>query len=112
LPELPTKIMLNVGTPESAFKASFLPNDGVGLARVEFIFADKVKVHPLALYNYGKLKDKKLKAQIDQITAGYKDKKEFFVEKLAEGVAQIAAAFHPKHVIVRFSDFKPTNTAN
>lgn len=106
LPSLPTKIMLNVGTPDGAFKASFLPNDGVGLARVEFIFADKVKVHPLALCNFSKLKDKKLKAQIEQITAGYKDKKEFFVDKLSEGVAQIAAAFYPKHVIVRFSDFK------
>jgi pyruvate,water dikinase len=106
IPELPTKIMLNVGTPDGAFKASFLPNDGVGLARVEFIFADKVKVHPLALINFVKLKDKKLKAQIENITAGYKDKKEFFVDKLAEGVATIAAAFYPKHVIVRFSDFK------
>ena len=106
VPELPTKIMLNVGTPDGAFKASFLPNDGVGLARVEFIFADKVKVHPLALINFAKLKDKKLKAQIENITAGYKDKKEFFVDKLAEGVATIAAAFYPKHVIVRFSDFK------
>ena len=106
VPVLPTKIMVNVGTPDSAFKTSFLPNDGVGLARVEFIFADKVKVHPLALYNFAKLKDKKLKAQIEKITAGYKDKKEFFVDKLAEGVATIAAAFYPKHVIVRFSDFK------
>lgn len=106
LPKLPVKIMLNVGAPEGAFKASFLPNDGVGLARVEFIFANKVKIHPLALYNYSKIKDKKLKTQIDQITVGYKDKKEFFVDKLAEGVAQIAAAFYPKNVIVRFSDFK------
>lgn len=106
LPELPTKIMLNVGTPEGAFKASFLPNEGVGLARVEFIFADKVKVHPLALINFSKLKDKKVKAEIEKITVGYKDKKDFFVDKLAEGVAQIAAAFYPKHVIVRFSDFK------
>ncbi|MCU0653192.1 MAG: phosphoenolpyruvate synthase, partial [Candidatus Pacebacteria bacterium] len=106
IPQLPTRIMLNVGTPESAFKASFLPNDGVGLARVEFIFADKVKVHPLALINFAKLKDKKLKAQIEKITGDYKDKKQFFVDKLAEGVATIAAAFYPKHVIVRFSDFK------
>jgi len=106
IPELSSKIMLNVGTPDGAFKASFLPNDGVGLARIEFIFADKVKVHPLALSNFAKLKDKKLKSQIEAITAGYKDKKEFFVDKLAEGVAQIAAAFYPKHVIVRFSDFK------
>ena len=106
LPKLPTKIMVNVGTPDSAFKSSFLPNDGVGLARVEFIFADKVKVHPLALYNFSKLRDAKLKLAIEAVTFGYKDKKEFFVAKLAEGVAQIAAAFYPKPVIVRFSDFK------
>jgi len=106
IPTLPTKILVNVGTPESAFKTSFLPASGVGLARVEFIFADKVKVHPLALYNFAKIKDKKLKAKIEQITSGYKNKKEFFVDKLAEGVATIAAAFYPKHVIVRFSDFK------
>lgn len=106
LPKLPTKIMLNVGTPENAFKASFLPNDGVGLARVEFIFADKVKIHPLALYHFDKIKDPKLKSKINEITRGYADKKEFFVAKLAEGVAQIGAAFWPKPVIVRFSDFK------
>jgi pyruvate,water dikinase len=98
--------MLNVGTPDTAFKSSFLPNDGVGLARVEFIFADKVKVHPLALYHYDSIKDRALKKRIDQITAGFPDKKEFFVSKLAEGVAQIGAAFWPKPVIVRFSDFK------
>lgn len=106
IPKLPVKIMLNVGTPEIAFGASFLPNDGVGLARLEFVFADKVKVHPLALCDFAKLKDKKLKKQIEEITAGYKDKKEFFVDKLSEGIATIAAAFYPKHIIVRFSDFK------
>ena len=106
LPKLPVKIMLNVGTPDSAFKSSFLPNDGVGLARVEFIFADKVKVHPLALYHFNDLKDAVLKKNIEEITVGYPDKKEFFVSKLAEGVAQIGAAFWPKPVIVRFSDFK------
>jgi pyruvate,water dikinase len=106
IPALPTKILVNVGTPESAFKTSFLPVSGVGLARIEFIFADKVKVHPLALYNFAKIKDKKLKAKIEKITAGSKDKKEFFVDELAEGVAMIAAAFYPNHVIVRFSDFK------
>ncbi len=106
LPKLPVKIMLNVGTPDSAFKSSFLPNDGVGLARVEFIFADKVKVHPLALYHFNDLKDAVLKKKIEEITVGYPDKKEFFVSKLAEGVAQIGAAFWPKPVIVRFSDFK------
>ncbi|MFA5746547.1 MAG: phosphoenolpyruvate synthase [Candidatus Paceibacterota bacterium] len=106
LPELPTKIMLNVGSPDAAFRASFLPNSGVGLARIEFVFADKIKVHPLALYNFEKIKDKKLKGQIEALTIGYKDKKQFFISKLAEGVAQIGAAFYPKPVIVRFSDFK------
>ncbi|MFA5249540.1 MAG: phosphoenolpyruvate synthase [Candidatus Paceibacterota bacterium] len=106
LPKLDTKIMLNVGAPDAAFKSSFLPNSGVGLARVEFIFADKIKVHPLALYNFAKIKDKKEKAKIEEATFGYKDKKEFFVNKLAEGIAQIGAAFYPKPVIVRFSDFK------
>jgi len=106
LPQLPAKIMLNVGTPEAAFKASFLPNGGVGLARVEFIFADKVRIHPLALINFSKIKDKAIKSKIEAITFGYKDKKEFFVDKLSEGIATIAAAFWPKPVIVRFSDFK------
>ncbi len=106
LPKLPVKIMLNVGAPEAAFKASFLPNGGVGLARVEFIFADKVKVHPLALINFSKIKDKKTKLKIEAITAGHKNKKQFFVDKLSEGIATIAAAFYPKPVIVRFSDFK------
>lgn len=105
-PKLPVKIMLNVGTPDGAFKSSFLPNDGVGLARIEFIFADKIKVHPLALYHFNHIKDLNLKKQIEEITVGYTDKKEFFVAKLAEGVAQIGAAFWPKPVIVRFSDFK------
>jgi pyruvate,water dikinase len=104
--------MLNVGTPDSAFKSSFLPNEGVGLARVEFIFADRVKVHPLALYNFSKIRDAKLKRQIELATAGYKDKKEFFVAKLSEGVAQIAAAFYPKPVIVRLSDFKSNEYAS
>lgn len=106
MPEISTKIMLNVGTPDLAFKSSFLPNSGVGLARVEFIFADKIKVHPLALYNFEKIKDKKLKKEIENLTLGYKDKKDFFISKLAEGIAQIGAAFYPKPVIVRFSDFK------
>ncbi len=106
LPKLPVKVMLNVGTPDTAFTHSFLPNDGVGLARVEFIFADKVKVHPLALYNYDNVRDAKLRAKIDDVTRGFGDKKEFFITKLAEGIAQIGAAFWPKPVIVRFSDFK------
>jgi pyruvate,water dikinase len=106
IPKLKTKIMINIGAPEIAFKTSFLPNDGVGLARIEFVLAEKIRIHPLALCHYKQIKDKKLKEQIDKLTVGYKDKKQFFIDKLAEGVAQIAAAFWPKPVIVRFSDFK------
>jgi len=111
LPEIKTKIMMNIGDPRSAFKASFLPNSGVGLAREEFIIAEKIKVHPMALYDYEKIKDKKLKKQIAEITVEHKDKKDFFIKELAEGIAQIAAAVYPKEIIVRFSDFK-TNEYN
>ncbi len=107
-----TKIMMNLGEPDQAFLSSFIPNDGVGLARLEFIINNYIKVHPLALINYNKIKDAKVKKQIDEITKGYKDKKQFFVDKLAEGVAMIAAAFHPKDVIVRLSDFKSNEYAN
>ncbi len=106
IPKLKTKIMINIGAPDVAFKTSFLPNDGVGLAREEFIISEKIRIHPLALYYYQKIKNKKLKEEIDKITLGYKDKKQYFIDKLAEGIAIIAAAFWPKKVIVRFSDFK------
>jgi len=107
IPKLKTKIMVNLGAPEIAFKTSFLPVEGVGLAREEFIIAEKIKIHPLALYYFNRLKDKKLKKKINQITIEHKkNKKEFFVKELAEGIAHIAAAFYPKPVIVRFSDFK------
>ena len=106
IPKLPTKIMVNIGAPEIAFRTSFLPNDGVGLAREEFIIAEKVRIHPLALYHFSRLKDKKVKKKIEEITQGYKDKKQYFIDKLADGIAQIAAAFWPKPVIVRLSDFK------
>ena len=106
VPKLKTKIMINIGAPDIAFKTSFLPNSGVGLARIEFVFAEKIKVHPLALYHYNKIKDKKLKSEISKITFGYKDKKQYFIDELAEGISQIGAAFYPKPVIVRFSDFK------
>jgi pyruvate,water dikinase len=114
IPKLPTKIMVNIGAPEIAFKTSFLPNDGVGLARIEFVLAEKIRIHPLALYHYHELKkqakkDKKIKEivkKIDELTIEHKDKKEHFIKELAEGVSQIAAAFWPKPVIVRFSDFK------
>lgn len=107
-----TKIMLNIGIPETAFRASKLPNDGVGLARLEFIIAEKIRVHPLALYHYHKIKDKKIKEKINQITIEHKDKREYFVKELAEGIGQIAAAFYPKPVIVRFSDFKTNEYKN
>ncbi|KKR32761.1 MAG: Phosphoenolpyruvate synthase, partial [Candidatus Falkowbacteria bacterium GW2011_GWF2_39_8] len=107
-----TKVMMNIGSPDIAFATSFIPNDGVGLAREEFIINNTIKIHPLALLNYEKITDKKVKKQIDEITAGYKDKKQFFIDKLAEGVATIAAAYHPKDVIIRLSDFKSNEYAN
>lgn len=107
-----TKIMMNIGSPDIAFLSSFIPNDGVGLAREEFIINDQIKIHPLALINYDKLKDKKAKKKIDELTAGYKDKKQYYVDKLAQGIAIIAAAFYPKDVIIRFSDFKTNEYAN
>ncbi len=107
-----TKIMMNVGEPEMAFADSFIPNDGVGLARLEFIINNSIRIHPLALINYGRIRDKAVKKQIDEITVGYKNKKEFFVDKLAEGISMIGAAFYPKDVIVRLSDFKSNEYAN
>ena len=112
IPELKTKIMVNIGAPEIAFKTSFLPTDGVGLAREEFIIAEKIRIHPLALYHYKKLKDKKIKKEIEKLTIEHKDKREYFIKELAEGIAQIAAAFYPKEVIVRFSDFKSNEYKN
>jgi pyruvate,water dikinase len=106
-----TKVMLNVANPEEAFRLSFTPNDGVGLARMEFIVTHAIRVHPQALIDYDRLEDAGVKREIDELTEGYADKPEFFVEKLAEGVATIAAAFHPKDVILRFSDFKTNEYA-
>ena len=107
-----TKIMMNVGNPEAAFRLSFVPNDGVGLAREEFIISTYIKVHPMALLGYHKLEDIAVRAEIDRLTAGYDDKPQFFVDKLAQGVAMIGAAFYPKDVIVRLSDFKTNEYAN
>ena len=107
-----TKIMMNIGQPDIAFKSSFIPNDGVGLAREEFIIANHIKVHPVALLNFNRLKDKRAKKKIAELTVGYKDKSQYFIDKLAEGVAQIAAAFYPKEVIFRLSDFKSNEYAN
>ena len=107
-----TKIMLNLANPEEAFARSFLPNDGVGLARMEFIVTSFIKVHPLALLQFGELKDAAAIAEIERLTAGYADKAQYFVDRLAQGVAMLAAAFHPKDVILRFSDFKTNEYAN
>jgi len=107
-----TKIMMNIGEPEMAFAQSFIPNDGVGLARLEFIINNYIKIHPLALINYAKLQDKEAKIKIDELTAGYSDKSQYFVDRLAQGVAILAAAFSPKDVIVRLSDFKTNEYAN
>ncbi len=111
VPETKTKIMMNLGTPEQAFELSFLPNDGVGLAREEFIINSYIKIHPKALLMPDRL-DEETKAKIDELTYGYSDKKEFFIEKLAQGIAMIGAAFYPKKVIVRLSDFKSNEYAN
>ena len=111
IPKLKTKIMVNIGAPDIAFKTSFLPNAGVGLARVEFILAEKVRIHPLALIHYAQIKEKNIKSEIERLTAGYRNKKQYFIDKLSEGISQIAAAFYPKPVIVRFSDFKSNEYA-
>jgi pyruvate,water dikinase len=107
-----TKIMMNIGNPESAFEMSFIPNDGVGLAREEFIINEFIKIHPKALIHFDKIKDSKVKQQIEKLTQGYENKTDFFINKLAQGVAMIGAAFYPKDVIVRMSDFKTNEYAN
>jgi pyruvate,water dikinase len=107
-----TLIMMNVGNPDEAFALAATPNDGVGLAREEFIISSHIKAHPLALLDYDRLDDAQVKAQIDALTHGYADKSRFFVDKLAEGAAMLAAAFYPKDVILRLSDFKTNEYAN
>lgn len=107
-----TKIMMNVGVPLEAFALTSIPNDGVGLAREEFIIANSIKIHPKALLKYPNLKDKQAKEKIAEITKGYKDKSEFFIDQLAWGMGRIAAAFYPNDVIVRTSDFKTNEYAS
>ncbi len=111
MPELPFKIMLNVGTPDRAFDFSFLPNHGVGLARIEFIINRSIGIHPKALLQYNK-QPQDIKNKIDERIKGYADPVSFYIEKLTEGIATIAAAFSPKPVIVRLSDFKSNEYAN
>jgi pyruvate,water dikinase len=107
-----TQIMMNVGNPDIAFNLSFIPNDGVGLAREEFIISNFIRIHPLALLHFDKITDGKTRETIEKMTVGYSDKQDFFVDKLAQGVAKIAAAFYPRDVIVRLSDFKSNEYAN
>jgi len=111
LPKIPVKIMMNVGNPDRAFDFAGIPNHGVGLARLEFIINRMIGVHPRALLEFDRLDDE-LKQQVSEQIAGYSDPVSFYVEKLAEGVAQIAAAFAPEPVIVRLSDFKSNEYAN
>ncbi|MDD5710657.1 MAG: phosphoenolpyruvate synthase [Candidatus Colwellbacteria bacterium] len=105
IPKTRTKIMMNIGTPETAFEKSFLPNRGVGLAREEFIIASEIGIHPMALIHYRTL-PAPLKKKIDIRTVGWPDKKQFYIDHLAYGIARIGTAFYPHPVIVRFSDFK------
>ncbi len=107
-----TKIMMNIGSPEYAFTYSMIPNDGVGLAREEFIIDSHIKIHPLALLHFDKVKDRRARSMIEDLTRGYENKAEYFIDKLAEGIAIIGAAFYPNDVIMRFSDFKTNEYAN
>lgn len=107
-----TDAMMIVGDPDKAFQLSFYPNDGVGLMRIEFIITHFVQVHPMALVKYDELKDEAVRKQIETLTRHYSDKEKYFVDKLSQGIATIAAAFYPKDVIVRMSDFKTNEYAN
>lgn len=112
IPELSTDIMINLADPERAFALSMLPVAGVGLARIEFIINNSIKIHPLALVYPETITEKKVLKQIEQLTHGYADKKTFFIDKLTQGIGMIAAAFYPKPVIVRLSDFKSNEYRN
>ena len=107
-----TKIMLNVGSPDNAFTLAAIPNDGVGLARLEFIINNFISIHPLALIHFDKVTDEATRKEIERKTQGYAKKSDFFVDVLAQGVAKIGAAFYPNDVIVRMSDFKSNEYAN
>jgi len=112
LPRPHTQIMVNLGNPELAFHTAMLPNDGVGLARMEFIISEHIGVHPMALVHPEKVRSAKARAAIARLVRGYDRPTDFFIEKLSEGVGTIAAAFHPKPVIVRLSDFKTNEYAS
>ena len=110
-PATRTQVMLNLANPAAAFRWWRIPADGVGLARMEFVVSNHIKVHPMALVHFDALKDAEAKAQIAELTARYADKEEYFVDRLARGLGRIAAAFHPQPVIVRMSDFKTNEYA-
>ncbi|RMG36583.1 MAG: phosphoenolpyruvate synthase [Gammaproteobacteria bacterium] len=112
LPRPKTKIMINLGNPDLAFGTSFLPNDGVGLARLEFIINEYIKAHPMALRYPERLSDPKVRKAIQELILGYEDGSDYFIQRLSEGVATIAAAFWPKPVVVRMSDFKSNEYAS
>lgn len=112
MPELPMKVMLNVGNPERAFTFQSIPNSGVGLARLEFLISNTIGIHPRALLDFDSLQDAELKQFISEKTAAYASPVEYYIERLKEGIATIAAAFYPKSVIVRLSDFKSNEYAN
>jgi pyruvate, water dikinase len=107
-----TRVMVNLGNPDIAFQTSFLPNDGVGLARMEFIVAEHIQVHPMALVHPERIDDASVREAIARLTEGYARPADYFVRQLSEGVATIAAAFYPKPVIVRLSDFKTNEYAS
>jgi len=107
-----TKIMLNVGNPENAFSLAAIPNDGVGLARLEFIIGQFIRCHPMALARFDRITDESVRTEINKLTRGYANRKEFFIDRLAQGVAKIGAAFYPNDVIVRMSDFKTNEYFN
>ena len=112
LPKVKTQIMLNLASPHEALRWWHLPVQGVGLARMEFIISNQIKIHPMALAHFKKIKSAKVKKEIESITHGYKDKKEYFIETLALGIGKIAASAYPYPVIVRMSDFKTNEYAS
>ncbi|MEX2034762.1 MAG: putative PEP-binding protein, partial [Xanthobacteraceae bacterium] len=112
VPATRTQVMLNLANPAAAFRWWRIPADGVGLARMEFVVSNHIKVHPMALVHYDTLKDEEAKRTIAELTRGYDDKTEYFVDRLARGLARIAAANYPKPVIVRMSDFKTNEYAD
>lgn len=111
LPEIRTKILMNIASPGASFRWWRLPCDGIGLARMEFIIGNIIKIHPLALTRFDDLEDKEARREIERLTQGYEDKSEYFVDRLARGIAKIAAPWHPQPVIVRLSDFKTNEYA-